>query len=49
MICPECKKNVKPAHFSCHAGAKGGAAGKGKKASPRKRAAAIKANRARWK
>ncbi len=49
MICPACKRKVKPEHFSCCAGAKGGAAGKGKKASPKKLMAAIKANQTRWK
>lgn len=45
--CPKCGQDHKKA-LSC-IGTKGGEKGKGKKASPAKRKAAIKANEARWK
>lgn len=45
--CRKCGQDHRKA-LSC-VGAEGGASGKGKKASPAKREAAIKANEARWK
>jgi hypothetical protein len=47
LKCSKCKQDHKKA-LAC-IGAKGGHAGKGKKASPAKHRAAIEANRARWK
>lgn len=44
--CPKCRQDHRLA-LAC-IGAMGGQAGKGKKASPAKRRAAIKANKARW-
>ena len=48
MICPCCGKRVKRTHFSCQAGAKGGAAATGK-AKARTSEQARKAVNARWK
>ena len=45
--CPKCGQDHRKA-LAC-VGAKGGAGNKGKKASPARCKAAIKANKARWK